>query len=272
LYEDLRNNPIPTRPPPAGGPPRRTFPRRSLHGRIAHAIGLRVLSGELPAGSALPNEEALSVQRSVSRTALREAIKILAAKGLIISKPRTGTRVRPRADWNFLDPDVLAWRLSTGDIDRYVKELFELRRMIEPAAAALAAGRATPAAAARLEHAYRGMEAAGDDGERFEEPDRMFHQAILRMTGNEMIGSLAALIETALLMSFRLSNDNPRGQRHSLPLHGAVLAAIRRHQPEQARRAMERLLAQSERDVRLAIATRRRRRAGAIVWAQPAAE
>jgi DNA-binding FadR family transcriptional regulator len=231
-----------------------------------------VLRGELPAGSVLPNEEALSAQLAVSRTALREAIKVLAAKGLIASRPKTGTRVRPRADWNFLDPDVLAWRLSTGDIDGYVKELFELRRVIEPAAAALAAQRAKTADTARMERAYRGMEAAGDDGEKFEEPDRQFHQAVLRMTGNEMIGSLAALIETALLMSFRLSNDNPRGQRHSLPLHRAVLTAIQRQHPEHARKAMERLLVQSERDVRQAIAARRRRRAGDIVWAQPAAE
>jgi len=231
-----------------------------------------VLRGELPAGGMLPNEETLSVQLGVSRTALREAIKVLAAKGLIVSRPKTGTRVRPRADWNFLDPDVLAWRLSTGDIDRYVKELFELRRVIEPAAAALAAERAKTADTARMERAYRGMEEAGDDGKKFEEPDRQFHQAILRMTGNEMIGSLAALIETALLMSFRLSNDNPRGQRHSLPLHRAVLTAIQRQHPEQARKAMERLLVQSERDVRQAIATRRRRRAGDIIWAQPAAE
>ena len=231
-----------------------------------------MLRGELPAGSVLPNEEALSAQLAVSRTALREAIKVLAAKGLIVSRPKTGTRVRPRADWNFLDPDVLAWRLSTGDIDRYVKELFELRRVIEPAAAALAAQRAKTADTARMERAYRGMEAAGDDGEKFEEPDRQFHQAILHMTDNEMIGSLAALIETALLMSFRLSNDNPRGQRHSLPMHRAGLTAIQRQHPEQARTAMERLLAQSERDVRHAIATRRRRRAGDIVWARPAAE
>lgn len=235
-------------------------------------MGLRVLRGELPAGSVLPNEAALSTQLAVSRTALREAIKVLAAKGLISSRPKTGTRVRPRADWNFLDPDVLAWRLSTGDIDGYVKELFELRRVIEPAAAALAAERAKTADTARMERAFRGMEAAGDDGEKFEEPDRQFHQAVLRMTGNEMIGSLAALIETALLMSFRLSNDNPRGQRHSLPLHRAVLLAIQRQHPEHARKAMERLLVQSERDVRQAIAARRRRRAGDIVWAQPAAE
>ncbi len=238
---------------------RRTFSKRSLHGRIAHQIGLRIVCGELGPDTPIPSEEVWSARLGVSRTALREAIKVLAAKGLIASQPKTGTRVRPREDWNFLDPDVLAWRLSVTTIEAYVKEIFQLRRVIEPAAAALAAAQASAVGVRRMEQAFRGMEEAGDDGEKFEEPDRQFHQAILRLTGNELIGSLGALIETALVMSFRLSNDNPHGQRHSLPLHGDVLKAIRRRQPERARKAMHRLLDQSERDVLLAIAARRRR-------------
>lgn len=247
---------------PKASPPTktcRTFSNRNLHGRIAHQIGLRIVCGELRPETPIPSEEVWSEQLGVSRTALREAIKVLASKGLIASQPKTGTRIRPREDWNFLDPDVLAWRLSLTSIDAYVQEIFQLRRMIEPAAAALAAAQASAADLRRMEQAFRGMEEAGDDGEKFEEPDRQFHQAILRMTGNELIGSLGALIETALLMSFRLSNDNPLGQRHSLPLHGDVLKAICRHQPERASRAMQRLLDQSERDVLMAIAARRRR-------------
>ncbi len=248
---------IPKASPPAKT--RWTFSKRSLHGRIAHQIGLRIVCGELAPATPIPNEETWSLQLGVSRTALREAIKVLAAKSLIASQPKTGTRVRPREDWNFLDPDVLTWRLSVTRIEAYVKEIFQLRRVIEPAAAALAAAQADSAGVRRMEQAFRSMEEAGDDGEKFEDPDRQFHQAILRMTGNELIGSLGALIETALLMSFRMSNDNPHGQRHSLPLHGTVLKAIRRHQPERARKAMYRLLDQSERDVLLAIAARRRR-------------
>jgi DNA-binding FadR family transcriptional regulator len=238
---------------------RRTFSKRSLHGRVAHAIGLGIVRGEFAPGTALPSEAVWSEQLGISRTALREAIKVLAAKGMISSQPKTGTRVRPREDWNFLDPDVLAWRLSTTTIEAYVKELFQLRRMIEPAAAALAAEHAEAVAIQRLEQAFGEMALAGDDGVKFEEPDRRFHQSILRMTGNELIGSLGALIETALLMTFRLSNDNPRGQRHSLPLHRDVLSAISANNPEAAHKAMERLLTQSEGDVRQAIAASRRR-------------
>jgi DNA-binding FadR family transcriptional regulator len=165
---------------------------------------------------------------------------------------------------------VLVWRFSTGLIETHIRDVFQLRRVIEPAVAALAAERAVESGVRRMEQAFRGMEAAGDDGDKFEEPDRRFHQAILRLTGNEMIGSLGLLIETALLMSFRLSNDNPRGQRHSLPLHRDVLTAIRKRQPERARRAMERLLEQSERDVRQAVAARRRRGAGPLAMADAA--
>jgi DNA-binding FadR family transcriptional regulator len=247
-----------------------TFSERSLHGRIAHAIGLRIVKGELRPGTPLPSEAVWSEQLGISRTALREAIKVLAAKGLIASQPKTGTRVRPRGDWNFLDPDVLAWRLATGVVEAYVKDLFQLRRMIEPAAAALAAAQATAAELRVLERAYRGMEEAGDDGEKFEEPDRQFHQSILRMTGNELIGSLGAMIETALVISFRLSNDNPRGQSHSLPLHYDVLRAIRGGRQERARKAMEALLEQSEADVLQAVAERRRRRQGRLRLADAA--
>ena len=228
------------------------------------------MQGELRPDTPLPTEAVWSVQLGVSRTALREAIKVLAAKGLIASQPKTGTRVRPREEWNFLDPDVLVWRFSTGLIETHIRDVFQLRRVIEPAAAALAAERADDPGVRRMEQAFRGMEAAGDDGEKFEEPDRRFHQAILRLTGNEMIGSLGMLIETALLMSFRLSNDNPRGQGHSLPMHRDVLAAIRNRQPQRARKAMERLLEQSERDVRQAVAARRRRGAEPLAMADAA--
>ena len=245
------------RPAPKTTSQSRIFSRRSLHGRVAHEIGARIVRGEMVPGEALPNEADWSARLKVSRTALREAIKVLAAKGLIESRPKTGTRVRPREDWNFLDPDVLAWRLAAAPIDRYVKDLFELRRVIEPAAASLAALRATATEIERIEDAYRGLEAAGDDGELWVEPDLRFHQAIIQTTDNELIGALGALIETALTMSFRLSNDNPAGQRHALPLHYGVLAAIRAGDGEGARRAMLLLLDHSEEDVRRSVSSRR---------------
>src|SRR5579871_5277797 len=93
-------------------PSSRTFSRRSLHGQVAHDIGRRILGGLVKPGELLPSETELSQRLGVSRTALREAIKVLAGKGLIESRPKTGTRVRPRESWNFLDPDVLTWAFA----------------------------------------------------------------------------------------------------------------------------------------------------------------
>lgn len=232
----------------------RTYSARSLHGRIAHRIGMQILRGELPAGRGLPSEDEWSTELEVSRTALREAIKVLAAKGLIESRPRTGARVCARERWNFLDPDVLAWRLAALPTERYVRDLFDLRQVIEPSAAALAAVRAGKPEVARLAEACREMADAGGDGERWMAADLKFHQTLLWMTGNEMLGSLGALIETALIMSFRLSEANPRGQRHSLPLHAAVLDAVRAGDANGARAAMLVLLLRAQDDVASAMA------------------
>src|SRR5262249_42971176 len=135
-------------------PSPRTFSRRSLHGQVAHDIGRRILGGLVKPGELLPSETELSQQLGVSRTALREAIKVLAGKGLIESRPKTGTRVRPRESWNFLDPDVLTWAFDGNAAEHYIDELYELRRVIEPAAAAFAAERASVADIARMEAAF----------------------------------------------------------------------------------------------------------------------
>jgi DNA-binding FadR family transcriptional regulator len=231
----------------------------SLHGMVVNQIGQRVVRGDFAPGEALPNADDWSAAEGVSRTVLREALKVLAGKGLIESRPKTGTKVRPRADWNFLDPDVLAWRFSSVANGDDARALFELRRGIEPMAAALAAGRATAEAVRELEAVLAEMEEAADEPERFAEPDLVFHQSILRMTGNELIGSLAAVIETALVMSFRLSNDNPRGQRHSMPLHREVILRIAAKDAEGARQAMLTLLDQAEDDVMRSLDARRSR-------------
>ena len=231
----------------------------SLHAMLLHQIGQRIVRGDFVPGDPLPNADDWSAAQGVSRTVLREVIKVLAGKGLIEARPKTGTKVRPRADWNFLDPDVLAWRYASTSSGDDVRALFELRRAIEPMAASLAAGHVSPEQLAELETVLAEMEDAADDAERFAEPDLAFHQSILRMTGNELIGSLAALIETALLTSFRLSNDNPGGQRHSLPLHREVVHRIAARDADGARRAMLTLLDQAEEDVRRSIEARRNR-------------
>src|SRR5207245_3470655 len=128
-------------------------------------IGLSIMRNDFKPGDALLSEPELSLQFNVSRPVLREALKMLGAKGLIESRPKTGTRVRPRADWNFLDPDVLSWRYAGGVSAEDVRALFELRRAIEPMAAALAAQRATPAQIGEVPAATAEMEGLSEHGE-----------------------------------------------------------------------------------------------------------
>jgi DNA-binding FadR family transcriptional regulator len=228
----------------------------SLHAAAVDAIGRWIVQGKFQPGDVLPNAEDTRDLIGVGRSVLREAIKVLAGKGLVESRPKTGTKIRQRSDWNFLDPDVLSWRYTAAVDPEDVRALFELRRAIEPLSASLAAQRASSDQLVELETALRDMEEFGDDGDRFAEPDLVFHQTILRMTENELIGSLAALIETALLMSFRLSNDNPEGQRPSLPLHRAVAASIAAGDSAGAQAAMLTLLDHAEEDVRHAVENR----------------
>src|SRR3954469_676249 len=103
-----------------------TYPRRGLHGEIVHEIGLRILRGDLRPGDVLPGEEELGGELGVSRTVLREAIKVLAAKRLVESRPKTGTRVLPRGEWNLIDPDVLAWRLEADPDEQFFADVNEL--------------------------------------------------------------------------------------------------------------------------------------------------
>src|ERR687887_1744910 len=136
---------------------RRTYPRRGLHGAVVHEIGVRILDGELKPGDTLPDNGSLT-ESEVSRTVVREAIKVLAAKGLVESRPKTGTRVRRREDWNLLDPDVLAWLQDDDVSEEMLRKLTEVRRIIEPAAAELAAARAGAREIAAMQNAFVQME------------------------------------------------------------------------------------------------------------------
>lgn len=221
---------------------------------MVEQIGRKIVGGEFAPGEVLPNADDSSAMLGVSRTVLREAIKVLAGKGLVASRPKTGTRIRPRSEWNFLDPDVLAWRYGGNPSEQDVNDLFELRRGIEPMAAGLAAMNAAPEQIAEIEQVLEDMKKAGDDGAAFEGPDLAFHQMILRMTGNELIASLGALIETALMISFRLSDRNPDGHQHSLPLHREVAQKIAAGDGLGAQRAITALIDGAEQDVRRGLA------------------
>ncbi|KJV08706.1 hypothetical protein VZ95_16060 [Elstera litoralis] len=220
---------------------KRTYSRRSLHGKVAHMLGTRIMSGEYAPGALLPNEETLAGELGVSRTALREAIKVLASKGLIESRPKIGTRVRPQRVWNLLDPDILAWSLATRPVLEFIPKLLELREMVEPGAAALAARNHTPEQAEALTAAFNAMDAA-PDLDAWNTADVRFHQAVMTATGNDLIASLGALIDLALSTSFDFTTKHTPAPRHGLPLHKVLLDRVLARDAEGARDAAIALL------------------------------
>lgn len=222
---------------------------RNLHGQVVQELGRLIVSGELPAGEGLPREELLAEQMHVSRTALREAIKVLSAKGLIESRQKTGTRVRNVEHWNQLDADVLAWRCASMPTEDFVEKLVEMREIIEPAAAAAAARRRTADQLARVQGAYEAM-AAAETLDDWAHADLAFHEAVLRATNNELLTSLFSVIETALGTYFVLSARTAANFKYSLSHHQKVYEAIRRRQPEVARQSMHKMIADSRRNIR----------------------
>ena len=233
----------------------RTFSRRSIHGQVAHEIGMRIVRGDYAPGTTLPTEVNSSSDLNVSRTSYREAVMVLAAKGLVESRPRTGTKVRPRDKWNMLDPDILAWTFSSGPSETQIRSLFEIRNIIEPAAAELAAGRAEKDHIEKISVALEDMRAAGSNVDESVESDLRFHQSVLSAAGNEMLAPLGYLIESALAESFRISSEIPGARENSIPMHEDVFLAIRDGEPELAREKMKKLLGAALDDVSDVIST-----------------
>ena len=229
-------------------PVSRRYPHRNLHGQIVHTLGRRILRGELRPGDTLDSAP------TASRTALREAIKVLAAKGLVEAKPRIGTRVTPRDAWNLLDPDVMAWEHDEAPRAAFLQKLTEVRGIIEPHAAALAAIRADRNAIATLQVSFDEMEAAvnrpgGSDHAAFNDADMRFHLAIVRASANELLEQMTRVIYSALAVSFRTTSSLPGSARRSLPKHRAILAAIAAGDAAAAQAAMQGLVSATAREI-----------------------
>jgi DNA-binding FadR family transcriptional regulator len=218
---------------------------RTMHGRVVEWIGMRIVSGEFDSGSQLPNETDLGARLSVSRGAVREAVKALAAKGLVEPRPRIGTIVLPRHRWNLMDRAVVDWHGRTADT-RFLHDLLELRLMVEPVATRFAAERASADQITALEAAYAGMAALADrlpaDEDAFVAADLAFHLTMLRASGNQLVEQLGRLLETVLRHALQATSHLPGGVRTTLPLHHAVLVAVRGRRPVAAERAARKLL------------------------------
>ena len=224
---------------------------RNIHSQLAARLGRDIVGGVYPAGSLLPNAAEMCARFSVSRTALREAYSMLSAKALIVARPKVGTRVRPKSEWNMLDPEVLGWHLEAAPTEAFINHLFVLRQMIEPPAAALAAAAGSRATVERIAEAYSRMDRFRHGQGDLIGADLDFHTGILEATGNPFLAALAGLIHAALECTFRLSwQGAARIQDDRLLQHRAILEAIRQGAPDLARDRMAELLRDSIEDVR----------------------
>lgn len=231
----------------------KTRDKSNLHGRIAEHLGVSILSGKIVPGEVLPTESRLGASFHVSRTAVREAIKVLTSKGLVEVRRKTGTRVRPKKDWNALDPDVLAWQFSGRGVPAAITDLLELREIIEPMCARMAAERATMDDVAGIEKALLEMEkSVGKTAASFE-ADLLFHMAILESTHNWFMRPFGALIQAALRASFRQTDEDAGTYQQSLLKHQVVLSAIRSKNPGAAEDAMHAVLRGARHDIQQAL-------------------
>lgn len=224
-----------------------SYSPRGVHGQTVELLAQRILTGQLAEGAIL-DLSALQTEFDVSLTVLREALRVLAAKGLVDARPKRGTFVRPRAAWSLLDGDVLRWQFARSHRQGLFDDLHELRTIVEPGAASLAADRATAGDVAALEAALEQMAAAGEDPAAAVAADLAFHRALLAATHNELIQRMEVVIETGLAERDRMVHG-AAGPTDPVPSHKAVVDAIRRHHPAQAARAMGTLLDQAIEDV-----------------------
>jgi GntR family galactonate operon transcriptional repressor len=226
-------------------PPR----KQALHRGVARTLALRLVEGKVAAGETLPTEDVLCTQFSVSRTVVREAVRVLIEKRMVQPRRRTGTIVLPADEWDLTDPELLAWRVETSLDHDFVRSLLDVRSLLEPAAAALAATRGTAEEIAAIVGGFEQMKQTVADREAFIAADMVFHRAIFLACHNPFINRMAAAIESALIASRKLTTRLPENSELSIPLHEAVARAISRRSAPQAERAMRTLVTRAAEDV-----------------------
>jgi DNA-binding FadR family transcriptional regulator len=216
---------------------------RGLHGQIVEAIGTAIADGTHSTGDQII-PEFLGANFQVSRTVIREVLKVLEAKGMVQARPRLGTRVRPSNEWNLLDPDVIRWRSIGAESARQLEELLGLRSAIEPLAARQACQERTPKSLATLRSALQAMSDATDakDLAWFTNADVDFHRALLAASGNMIVEQLADLIEAALRLRFQLDLVPRQHAPGAIESHRAIVEAIEERDEREAELASRRVV------------------------------
>ncbi len=223
--------------------------RRKLYEYIVEEIGMRTLNGTYGIGDTLPNEETLSKELDISRGVLREAAKVLTQKGLIRTRPKTGTQVTPRSNWNLFDPDVLTWKLQLEDRYGFLKQVTEVRRIIESEAARFAARRASAEAVERMGRRLAEMQAAfaspGDyKYQDYLAKDMAFHTAIMEASNNELLSQIAFTMRQAVFTARQSDIQDTRIHQDSLQLHEQIFIAIQNRNPQAAYDASQQMFDQ----------------------------
>lgn len=221
-----------------------TFPRiaapERLHDRVTRTLALRVLTAERAGQTVVfPNEAELCRQLGVSRSIVREAVKVLTAKGMLEVRPRWGTRAKPRSEWNLLDPDVLSWQAELRPDPRILRDLCEVRLAIEPVASGFAAVRATPEEIAEIGTRLANKEAFAGEPEEAIEADLQFHAAVVGASHNPLLQQLSAVTREPFRTALSYMNRLPGVEALGLVAHRALVDAIKRRNPLEARAAAE---------------------------------
>ena len=220
-------------------------PLRNLHSQVLWQLGVAIVGGDYPEGTILPSDTELLQRFEVSRTVLREALKTLAAKGMIEARARIGTRVLPRRRWNLFDADVLAWHFETGPDVEFLRSLSEIRIGVELESAALAAQRRSDEQAEALIACAERMGEA-TSAEQFARTDLEFHRTVAEASGNPFMASISALVELALTAAFTISSpvEDAAAMVGTVKAHGRIAQAIKAGNADEAREAMKAVISE----------------------------
>lgn len=218
---------------------------------VTSALAIDICASYFQPGSFLPREHDLCERYAVSRTVIREALKVLESKGMVRGRSRVGTVVCEKEEWNILDPQVIEW-LGDNILELDLLScILEARQVIEPAAAALAVKHATVQQVADLERAWQMMHESEDDPIAFTEADALFHTCLMRASHNRVFTQLARTIEAALFYMLQQTNNAVVTRTEAVALHGQLVEAIRMRDHEAAQLCAKRILELTERDLRL---------------------
>jgi len=212
----------------------RRIRRRTLPEQVVEELGQRIVRGDFAESGGLPTEPELSAELGISRNVLREAIKVLASKGLVDVRRKVGTRVRTPEDWNVLDPDVIAWFSIDGSELRNAHDFVEFRRIIEPKASYLAALRATDNEIIAIRAAFEALHACIGQPEKVPPADIDFHRSIYNASHNIVLQHLGSLIAPMMQTQVVMTIDEPGSFEKGLPLHRKVTEAIAARDPKRA--------------------------------------